>query len=119
MSILKKTVLASIGAFNLTKKKAEEVIDQLIKNGELTKSDRKNAVLELLDKADKSTADFRAKVTKEAGKVSDKIGAEVTKAINKLKVARQNDVSDLNKKFDKLLKSVARMEKKLADAIKK
>ena len=119
MSILQKTVLASIGAFNLTKKKAEEVIDQLIKTGELSKSERKNAVLELLDKADKSTADFRAKVTKEAGRVGDKVGAEVTKAISKLKVARRDDVADLNKKFDKLMKSVARLEKKLTDAVKK
>ena len=113
MSILRNTVLASIGAFNVTKKKAEEIIDQLIESGELTKSQRKEAVLELVEKADKHTEEFRQKILKQANKV----GADVNKAVEKLKVARQDDVDKLNKKFDKLLKAVERLEKKMtADA---
>lgn len=115
MSILKNTVLASIGAFNLTKKKAEQLIDQLIASGDLTKSQKKEAVLELLEKADKSTEEFRLKVAKQA----DKIGAEVHRSIEKLRIARRDDVDALSKKFDKLMKSVARLEKKLAAAEKK
>ena len=43
MSVLKNTVLASIGAFHVTKAKAEQIIDDLIKRGDLDKSDRKKA----------------------------------------------------------------------------
>ncbi|HSH00384.1 MAG TPA: polyhydroxyalkanoate synthesis regulator DNA-binding domain-containing protein [candidate division Zixibacteria bacterium] len=110
MSILRNTVLASIGAFNVTKKKAEEIIDKLIESGELTKSQRKEAVLELVEKADKHTEEFRQKILQQANKV----GADVNKAVEKLKVARQDDVDKLNKKFDKLLKAVERLEKKMS-----
>ncbi len=110
MSILRNTILASIGVFNLTKKKAEEVVDQLIKSGDLTKSQRKEAVMELLDKADKSTEEFREKVTKQASKV----GTEVQAAVEKLKVAKKNDLDALNKKVDKLIRSMAKLDKKIS-----
>lgn len=110
MSILRNTVLASIGAFNITKKKAEEVIDQLIESGDLTKSQRKEAVLELMDKAEKHTEEFRDKVMKQA----EKVGAEVQQAVEKVRVAKKDDVDALNKKFDKLLKAVERLEKKVS-----
>ncbi|RKX28182.1 MAG: hypothetical protein DRP46_09015, partial [Candidatus Zixiibacteriota bacterium] len=61
MSILKNTFLASVGIFNVTKKKAEEIIDSLIKAGEISKSDRKQAVMELLDRAEESTIKMKDK----------------------------------------------------------
>ncbi len=113
MSILRNTVLASIGAFNLTKKKAEQVVDQLINSGDLTKSQRKEAVMELLEKADKSTEEFRAKVTRQASKV----GNEVQAAVEKLKVAKKNDLDALNKKVDKLMRAVNKLDKKISKMV--
>ena len=109
MSILKNTVLASIGAFQVTKAKAEQIIDDLIKKGDLEESDRKKAVMELLDKAEKSTAKFADKVSKEASKVR----TEVTNAVSKLNLAKQSDLKALEKKIDNLTKSLAALEKKL------
>ena len=65
MSILKNTILASIGAFNVSKEKAEKIIDDLIKRGEVDKSSRKKAVMELLAKAERSTVGLGKKVEKE------------------------------------------------------
>lgn len=114
MNILRNTVLASIGAFNVTKKKAEEVIDKLIASGDVTKSQRKEAVLELLDKADKSTEEFRTKVSKQASKV----GSDVQKAIERITIVTRGDLEKLSKKFDKLQKVVERLEKKISSALK-
>ena len=55
MSLLKNTVLASIGLFEVTKARAEKIIDDLIKRGELSRSDRKQAVLELVEAHVRST----------------------------------------------------------------
>ena len=63
MSNLKNTILASIGVLHVTKAKAESIIDDLIKKGDLDKSDRKKAIMELLDKVEESTAEFSKKVT--------------------------------------------------------
>ncbi len=109
MSLLKNTVLASIGVFQVSKEKAEEVIDDLIKRGELDQSDRKNAVLELLDRAEASTSKFTGKLTKEAGKVQKEVAA----AIKKINVAKKDDLKKLETKVDKMAKSLKAIEKKL------
>ncbi|MFC1475121.1 polyhydroxyalkanoate synthesis regulator DNA-binding domain-containing protein [Candidatus Zixiibacteriota bacterium] len=111
MSVLKNTILASIGAFNVTKAKAEKIIDDLIKKGDLNKSDRKKAVMELLDKAEKSTAQLKDKISKGA----DKTQKEVTKMIQNLNVAKRTDFQKLEAKVDKLNKALKNIEKKLSE----
>ena len=102
MSLLKNTVLASIGLFEVTRVRAERIIDDLIKRGELNRSDRKQAVLELLDKADKSSADFRKKVVAEVEQVQKTV-SQLTQELN---WARQSDLKNLEKKVDQLAKAV-------------
>lgn len=113
MSILKNTVLASIGAFQVTKAKAEKIIDDLIKKGELEESERKSAVMELLDKAEKSTAKIRDRVSVEARKAQKEI-TRLAKEIKKYTLIKSTDLKKLEAKVDKLTKAVKSMEKKLA-----
>jgi len=107
MTILRNTYLASVGIYNLTKKKAEEIIDSLIKAGEISKTDRKDAVMELLDRAEKSTSNFKDKVLKETGSIQK----EVTKVIEKVKPANKKDIEELHKKIDKLTKALEKFSK--------
>lgn len=110
MSILKNTILASLGALQVTKEKATKIIDELIKKGELDKSERKKAVMELLKKADKSTADFRKKVSTEAAKVQKDVSAFV----NDMKLSKQSDFKRLEVKVDKIGKQLKKIESALA-----
>ncbi len=109
MSVLKNTILASIGVIQVTKAKAEKVIDELIKKGDLDKSDRKKAVMELLDKAEKSTAQIREKVSKGA----DKTHKEFTRIVKSLNVAKSTDMKKLESKVDRLARTLKNLEKKL------
>ncbi len=109
MSVLKNTVLASIGVIQVTKAKAEQVIDDLIKKGELDKSDRKKAVMELLDKAEKSTAQLKEKVSRGA----DKTQKEISRIVKSLNVARQTDMKKLEAKVDRLAKALKNLERKI------
>ena len=106
MSILKNTYLATVGMYNVTKKKAEEIIDTLVKAGEISKKDRKDAVMELLDKAEKSTISFKDKVMKEGGSVQK----EVSKVIDRVNFATKKDIDALNKKLDKLSKALDKLQ---------
>ncbi len=106
MSILRNTYLASVGIFNITKKKAEEIVDSLIKAGDISKSERKEAVLELIDRAEKSTAKMKEKIVKETGNIQKNLQKDVSSVVGKLKLATQKDVDELNKKIDKLTKAL-------------
>ena len=110
MSVLKNTVLASIGAIQVTKAKAEKIIDDLIQKGELNKSDRKKAVMELLDKAEQSTSQFREKLSKGA----DSAEKQFKKVIENLNFARSSDLEKLEKKVDQINKTLKAIEKKLS-----
>jgi len=110
VSILKNTFLASVGIYNLTKKKAEEIIDSLIKAGDISKSERKKAVLELLDRAEESTVKIKDKIKKDSGGVQK----EVNKVLDKIKKTTEgyspkkimSELEKLNKKVDKLAKTI-------------
>jgi len=106
MSILRNTYLASVGIFNITKKKAEEIVDSLIKAGDISKSERKEAVLELIERAEKSTAKMKEKIVKETGNIQKSLQKDVGSVVGKLKLATQKDVDALNKKIDKLTKAL-------------
>ena len=107
MSVLKNTVLASIGLFEITKARAERIIDDLIQKGELSRSDRKNAVLELLDKAEQSSARFRKKVLKEVHEAQ----SGIFQMAEDLKWARQAEMKKLQSKVSRLTKAVESLQK--------
>ena len=99
VDILKKTMLASLGAFEVTRQKAEEIIDTLIQKGELAKSERSQAISELMDKAQDSTQKLRDRVTD-----------EVTRAVENIKVAKKRDLDEVEAKVDQLIEVVNRLE---------
>lgn len=109
MSILKNTILASIGVIQVTRAKAEKVIDELIKKGELDKSSRKRAVMELLEKAESSTSKLKDRVAKEAGRAQQ----EVISLVKRLNLAKTSDMKKVEAKVDKLAKQMRLLQKKL------
>lgn len=120
MSLLKNTILASIGMLHVTKAKAEKIIDDLIKRGELDKSSRKKAVMELVTKAEKSTREFRTKAEKstrefrgKAATEASKASSELVKLARELNWARQTDMKKLETKVTNLAKKVKALEGKL------
>jgi len=102
MSILKNTYLAGVGMINLTRKKAEEIIDQLVKEGQINQSEKKDAVMELLDKAEEQTKKYKDKVMAEAGNVQK----DVSNVIDKFRLASKKDVEALEAKIDALSKKL-------------
>lgn len=108
MSILKDTVLASIGMLHVTKAKAEKIIDDLIKRGELDKSKRKKAVMELVAKAESTTRNFRKIATKEA----ERAKSEFAKLAKDFKWVRQSELKKLEAKIAKLTKEVKNLKSK-------
>jgi len=50
IDLIKKTYLAGLGLANLTREKAEEIVDDLIKRGEVAEKDRSKAVENMLNR---------------------------------------------------------------------
>lgn len=81
----------AVGAWTLTKEKAEEIIEELEEKGEVKKKDAKKYVDELVKKGEKEREELRTTI-------DDRI-REVTK---KLGIVTQDDIKKLNEKLERL-----------------
>ena len=104
MDFFKKSVLFGLGVFDLTREKAEKIVDEMIKRGEMSQSDKAKAVKELL-----KGHDDRMK------KLKTKIDESVEKVTAKVKGKEKEELAKLHKKIDELTKIVEKLEKKLGE----
>ena len=104
MGVLKKTVLAGIGAFNLSKKRATEIVEGLIKEGELAEGEKAKAIKELMEKGGERAKEFTREVEE-----------QVKKAMAKLRGPSKEEVENLKQEISDLKAKLKDLEEKLAD----
>ena len=90
---IEKMLLAGLGAFSLTKEKAEEIVNDLVKRGEVSKKDQSEFVKKLLERG----KDTRTEIEKIVEKT-------VTSVLKKLNIPTKTDIDALMKKIDNLVK---------------
>ncbi len=93
--VIKKAMLAGLGA----QEKAKEFIDELVKAGELSKSEGANLVKEWVSKAEESTKD-----------VDHKIKDAIASAFEKLNIPTRDDLANLEKKVQGISARLSKLE---------
>ncbi len=93
--IIKKAMLAGLGA----QEKAREFVDELVKAGELSKSEAASLVKEWASKAEESTKDIDKKI-------KDAIGG----AFDKLNIPSKDDFEKIEKKLQNLSSRLRKLE---------
>jgi polyhydroxyalkanoate synthesis regulator phasin len=84
MDIIRKTMLLGLGLISLTKEKAEGVVDDLVKRGEVASEDRYKVVDSLLKEAEKQEEELTRKMTKSVQKVVADLGLPTKKDIDEV-----------------------------------
>ena len=98
--LIRKTILAGLGAATLTKEKADKLVDELIKRGEITAEERPKLVRDLLARAEESKRELEGKVNE-----------AVESAIESLGIPSKADIDALSGKIEQLTVKVDKMEK--------
>jgi len=93
--VMKRVMLAGLGA----QEKARELVDELVKAGELSKSDGATLVKEWASKAEESTKDMDLKV-KEA----------IAGAFVKMNIPTRDDLEKMEKKIQGIAARLAKLE---------
>ena len=96
MDAFKKEMLLGLGVISLTKEKAEEAVDDLIKRGEVSREERFKMVDKLLKEAEKQEEEL-----------SGKISETVQKAITKIGLATKKDLEDISKRLEEIEKRIS------------
>jgi polyhydroxyalkanoate synthesis regulator phasin len=102
MDLFKKLTLASIGAVTLTRERAEELLDELVKKGELTKDEKAEAMKKFVDKSIESTE----KMKKWTEETFDRLSGKFAGKFNE-------QVAQLSSRIDQLNARIAELESKL------
>ncbi|MCR4430773.1 MAG: phasin family protein [Tepidanaerobacteraceae bacterium] len=94
-SVFKELLYAGIGLATLTKEKAEEIVTELIKKGELSKDDGKDALNNLM-----------IRMQEEKDKLKQRIQEQVENAISSMNIVRKSDLDELKKRLEILEEKV-------------
>lgn len=98
---LDKVILAGLGAFSMTRERAEKVFDDLVRRGQEEKTNRHGFVKDVMDAAKSARKD-----------IEDVVNQQVQHALSKLNVATKDDLIRLEAKVEqarpKTAKSAAR-----------
>lgn len=89
---LDKLMLAGLGAVSMTRERAEKIFDDYVSRGKVEKEARTGFVKEVVDTAEKTRKDFEKLISE-----------QVHKTVEKLELARRDDINRLEEKLDRLL----------------
>jgi polyhydroxyalkanoate synthesis regulator phasin len=101
LDMFRKMGLFGIGVISLTQEKVEEFSQEMIKKGELNREEWKKFVHELLSQREKQIRELE-----------DKINESVKETLEKSGVVMKSDITALEKKIEKLEKTIQAMSKK-------
>ncbi len=94
--LIKKTILTGLGLASLTKEKAENLVKDLIKEGEVSEGEGSKLVKELLEKMEDNKKTMEKQVEK-----------TVHGMLKKLNMPSRKDIVGLNNKIEKLDKKLS------------
>ncbi|MGQ9561513.1 MAG: phasin family protein [Candidatus Oleimicrobiaceae bacterium] len=103
-AMLRKLVLAGIGAASLTKEKVEEFVDELVKRGEVSEEERAKFIKDTVTKVEEFSQQLRTRVEEEVGKATEK-----------LKPRFQKDIEQLSEQVQALRDEIAQLRKEVAE----
>jgi len=124
---LDNVFLAGLGAFANAQKMGTETFESLVKDGEKFRKDASKKTEKLIDDVQDSVREMRDDAEERAEGLLDRVrdrsklnklqsafDKRVADAMDRMNVPSKNDIDKINKKLDKLLKSVAPKAKKPA-----
>jgi polyhydroxyalkanoate synthesis regulator phasin len=103
---MRKMLLLGIGVATLTQEKIEEMVNDWVSKGDLSREEGKSLVKE-----------FMAKSQEQAGKLRESVQTEVSKRVPKpMPPATADDLAELDKRLQKLERQVATLTASMRQA---
>lgn len=96
MDIVKKAMFFGLGLLSLTKEKAEEFVDDLIKRGELSRKEKFKMVDKLLKEAERREDELVQRINK-----------SVQKIITDLGLPTKKDIEGISKRLEEIEKKIS------------
>lgn len=103
LEVVRKVLLAGIGAVALAQDEVEDFVDRLVERGEIAEKDGRKLVSEVMDRRKKETE-----------KVEDQMNKRVEEILDRMNVPTKADIEALSVKIAGLTKKVEDLKKEKA-----
>ncbi len=94
LDIIKKSIYFGLGTISATREKVEEIVDEMIEKGQLTKDQRSKAVKEIMDEAEKKEKEFQSTIRSTVDKILN----------DEIQVATKKDIAEIEKRLSNIEK---------------
>jgi polyhydroxyalkanoate synthesis regulator phasin len=91
--MLKQLLYAGIGLAAITEEKAEELVAELVKKGEMSTDEGKDLLNSL-----------RSRIQEESDRLKERINEQVERTINSMNLVRKSDIDEVLDRLEKLEK---------------
>ncbi len=105
--LFKKGFYAGLGLLTVTKEKAEEIVNDLVKRGEVSKDESAQFMKDMMSKMDVRTKESKEWIEKQANDAMEKMRPKTLKQIDAL----TEEVEKLGLEVKKLQKEIAKLKK--------
>jgi polyhydroxyalkanoate synthesis regulator phasin len=89
--VLKQILYAGLGLVTITREKAEELVSELVKRGELSSEEGKDALNNILDR-----------MQEERDKLRQRIQEQVENMISSMNLVRRSELDEIKQRLEKL-----------------
>ncbi len=98
--LLRKTLLATLGAAVIAQEEIEALIKKLVERGEIAEKDGKKLVNEMMDKRKSKTR-----------KVEEEVNKNIQDALERMNIPTKSDIDTLSQKLSALSKKIDELKK--------
>jgi poly(hydroxyalkanoate) granule-associated protein len=99
VDMVRKVLLASIGAVALTQEEVEKVVNKLIERGEIAEKDGRKLVKDLMERR-------RKKATEVQAETEDELHKRMEDVLARMNIASKSDIDSINRKLTTLSKKL-------------
>lgn len=110
-SLTKKVLLGGAGLVTITQEKAEQLVNELIKKGEVEEKDKSKVVGQIINKLEKGSKEFKNIVEGFVNDVANK-EKEEPKSEQDIIAEKEKEIAELKKQIKELSKEIEKSESK-------
>ena len=99
VDMVRKVLLASIGAVALTQEEVEKVVNKLIERGEIAEKDGRKLIKDLMERR-------RKKATEVQAETEDEFQKRLEDVLARMNIASKSDIDSINRKLTTLSKKL-------------
>jgi poly(hydroxyalkanoate) granule-associated protein len=117
--LLRRMLLASIGAVAMTYDEAEKVIQRMVERGELAQKDGEKVMNEVMERLRQRPKEMEAEATETGEELGQKFESSIDQFLNRLNIPSKRDIDDLSAKVAQLAARLEELRREQTGATQK